>query len=111
VLPIDFVMDPAYLQIRYLEATTRRHSLLGAAGAVIRGQEFHKSRVAGSALAPSFFTAKTSDGREFVDGYQHRNIVATFAHLYFKSYPGAAQSFLNAARNFRATVAFLGEAT
>ena len=28
VLPIDFVMDPTYLRIRYLELTTRHESLL-----------------------------------------------------------------------------------
>lgn len=101
VLPIDFVMDPAYLQIRYIELTTSRDSLLGPAGTVIRGQEFHQSRVVDSGLSPDFYTGRTSDGREFVDGYQHKNVVASYAHIYFNSCPKVIDSFVDAAWNFR----------
>lgn len=101
VLPIDFAMDSAYLRIHYLELTTRRDSLLGPMGTVIRGQEFHQSRVISSDLPPDFFVARTSDGREFIDGYQYRNVVASHAHIYFNSSPGAAYSFVEVARRFR----------
>ncbi len=103
ILPVDFVMDSAYLQIRYIELTTRRDSLLGPAGTVIRGQEFHQSRVANSGLSSDFYTAKTSDGYEYIDGYQHRNVVASYAHIYLNSCAGAAYSFVNAARSFQGT--------
>ena len=97
VLPVDFFLDPAYLQIRYIELTTCRDSLLGRAGTVLRGQEFHQFRVARSELAPDFYTAKTSDGREFVDGYQRQNVVASSAYIYLNSSPAAADSFYKAA--------------
>jgi len=100
ILPIDFVMDPAYLQIRYIELTTRSDSLLGPAGTVIRGQEFHQSRVADSGLSPDFYTAKTSDGHEYMDGYQYKNVVASYAHIYLNSCAGAASGFVNAALRF-----------
>lgn len=102
VLPVDFIMDPAHLQIRYIELTTRHDSLLGSAGAVIRGQEFHQSRVLSSELQPDLYAAKTSDGREYTDGYRYRNVVASYAHIYFNSCKDAACSFANAARNFKA---------
>lgn len=101
VLPVDFVMDPSYLQIRYIELTTRRDSLLGPAGTVIRGQEFHQSRVANSGLSSDFYTAKTSNGHEYIDGYQYRNVVASYAHIYLNSCENVAHSFVNAARNFK----------
>lgn len=101
VLPVDFVMDSTYLQIRYIELTTRRDSLLGPAGTVIRGQEFHQSRITNSGISPDFYTAKTSDGREFSDGYHWRNVVASYAHLYLNSCTAAARSFVHAARSFR----------
>jgi len=101
VLPIDFAMDSSYLQIRYIELTTRHASLLGPAGTVIRGQEFHQSRVVVSELPPDFYSVKTSDGSEFVDGYQHRNVVASYAHIYFNSCPSAADSFVKAAKSFK----------
>jgi len=100
VLPIDFVMDPAYLQIRYIELTTRRDSLLGPAGTVIRGQEFHQSRITNCELSSDFYTAKTSDGHEYMDGYQHKNVVASYTHVYFNSCASAASNFVNAARSF-----------
>ena len=101
VLPVDFVMDPEYLQIRYIELTTRRDSLLGPAGIVIRGQEFHQSRVASSELSPDFYVAKTSDGYEYIDGYHYQNVVASYTHIYLNSCADAAYSFVNAARSFR----------
>lgn len=101
VLPVDFVMDSTYLQIRYIELTTRRDSLLGPAGTVIRGQEFHQSQIANSGLSPTLYTAKTSDGREYTDGYQYCNVVASYAHIYFNSCLVAAYSFVHAAKSFR----------
>jgi cobyrinic acid a,c-diamide synthase len=100
VLPIDFMMDPAYLQIRYIELTTRRASLLGSAGTVMRGQEFHQSRIKSSDLTPDFYAAQTSDGYEFIDGYQYNNVVASYAHIYLPSCAGAADSFVKAAKSF-----------
>ncbi|AEF86464.1 cobyrinic Acid a,c-diamide synthase [Treponema primitia ZAS-2] len=83
VLPIDFVMDPGHLSIRYAELTTCTHSLLGPEGTVVRGQEFHQSRVAASSIQANFFTAKTSDGQKFTDGYQYNNVTASYTHIYF----------------------------
>ncbi|HHV94329.1 MAG TPA: cobyrinate a,c-diamide synthase [Firmicutes bacterium] len=101
ILPIDFAMDPTYLRIHYLELTTRRDSLLGPTGTVIRGQEFHQSRVINSDLSPDFYSAIASDGRELLDGYQYKSVVASHAHIYLNSSPGAADSFVEAARRFR----------
>jgi len=98
VLPADFVMDSKYLKICYIELTTHRDSLLGPSGTVIRGQEFHQSRVTSSELPSDFYTAKTSDGNEFMDGYQYRNVVACYAHIYLNSCASAASNFVNAAR-------------
>lgn len=102
VLPIDFVMDPAHLQIRYIELTTRCDSLLGPAGTLIRGQEFHQSRIASSELSSDFYTAKTSDGHEFMDGYRYRNVAASYTHIYFNSCADTAVNFMNAAQGFKA---------
>jgi cobyrinic acid a,c-diamide synthase len=100
ILPVDFMMDPAHLKIRYIELTTRGDSLLGPAGTVIRGQEFHQSRVASSELSADLYAARTSDGHEYMDGYQYKNVVASYAHIYFNSCAGAASSFVEAARSF-----------
>ena len=102
VLPIEVVMDPRHLAIRYVEVHTRLPSLLGPAGTRLRGQEFHQSRITSAAVAPDFFTATSSDGASFQAGYASRNVVASYIHVHFGSNPQAAQHFVASALAARA---------
>lgn len=45
VLPIDITMDSRHVAIRYVEMTTTADSPMGPWSTVMRGQEFHQSRV------------------------------------------------------------------
>lgn len=101
VLPMDFVVDADYLQIRYLELTTQQNSIFGPAGTIMRGQEFHQIRVEDSDLTPGLYRAKDSEGQEHVGGYQQGNVVASLAYVYFNSSAGVATRFLKAAQAFR----------
>ncbi len=83
VLPLDIVMDPRHLSIRYVELTTGSDSLLGRRGTTIRGQEFHQSRIANSSIPADFAAVRTSDGHRYQDGYHHRRVVAGYIHTYF----------------------------
>lgn len=97
VLPLDVAMDSAHLAISYVEARTRARSPLGKAGTVVRGQEFHQSRVIGADLEPSLFELTTSDGATRRDGYLQRGVLASYVHLHFASAPGSVESLLDAA--------------
>jgi cobyrinic acid a,c-diamide synthase len=83
VLPVDITMDPRHLAIRYVELTTGADSLLGKRGTVLRGQEFHQSRIAACPIPADFYAVRTSDGEEFRAGYQYRGVVASYLHVYF----------------------------
>jgi cobyrinic acid a,c-diamide synthase len=103
VLPLDVVMDPAHLAIRYVEARTRTASPLGPAETTIRGQEFHQSRIAASDLPPTLYDLTTSDGQTHRDGYQLRNVTASYVHLHLASNPQVAGALLQTAIQARPT--------
>jgi cobyrinic acid a,c-diamide synthase len=100
VLPLDVAMDPAHLAISYVEVRTRARSPLGKAGTVVRGQEFHQSRVIGADLEPSLFELTTSEDATRCDGYLHGGVLASYVHLHFASAPGSVESLLDAALAF-----------
>lgn len=85
VLPVDVAMDRRRLAIRYVEVTTRHDTLLGPAGTVARGHEFHCSHVEAADLEPDLFDGRTSDGDTFVDGYRSGSVVAGYTHLHLAS--------------------------
>ncbi|MEH1013981.1 cobyrinate a,c-diamide synthase [Micromonospora sp. CPCC 206060] len=97
ILPLDVVMDPAHLAIRYVEVRTRQDSPLGPAGTTLRGQEFHQSRIAGTATLPHLFDVTSSDGATSVAGYAVGNVVASYIHVHLASNPQVARRLLGAA--------------
>jgi cobyrinic acid a,c-diamide synthase len=94
VLDLDTIMDPTHLAISYVEARTQVGSPLGDAGTVVRGQEFHQSRIVRSRLQPNLFGLTTSRGEERRDGFLRRNVAASYVHLHFASCPVAARNFV-----------------
>lgn len=87
-LPLKVAMDREHLTIRYVEVRTRRATLLGPARTCARGQEFHQSRIISNRYrGPFVHGVHTSDGRSFVEGFQNKNLLASYVHLHFKSSP------------------------
>lgn len=97
VLPLDVAMDAEHLAIRYVEARLRAPSPLGQPGTVVRGQEFHQSRLAGADLEPTLYDVTASEGQVSRDGYVSRNVVASYVHLHFGSNPQLVANLANAA--------------
>lgn len=103
VLPIGITMDPRHLAIRYVELTTRADSLLGKRGTVLRGQEFHQSRITATSIPADFYAVRTSDGQQLRAGYQHRRVVASYMHAYFAGQDSTvADHFVDTASRWRA---------
>ncbi|CEI31787.1 Cobyrinic acid A,C-diamide synthase [Propionibacterium freudenreichii] len=103
VLPVDITMDPQHLAIRYVELTTGADSLLGRRGTVLRGQEFHQSRITACSIPADFYAVRTSDGQEFEAGFRYRGVVASYMHAYFAGQgSGVAGHFVEAACRWRA---------
>lgn len=102
ILPIDVVMDPEHLAIRYVEVRTRLPSLLGPAGTRLRGQEFHQSRITSAGTLPRLFTATSSDGATSVVGYASGNVAASYVHVHLGANPRVAEHFRDTAIAARA---------
>lgn len=97
VLPVDVVMDPDRLAIRYVEVRTRVESPLGEAGTVARGQEFHQSHIVRADVEPTLYDVETSTGETYRDGYLARGVAASYTHLHFASCPALVSSLMRAA--------------
>jgi cobyrinic acid a,c-diamide synthase len=101
VLPVETRMDPRFLAIRYVEVRTTRPTLLGPAGTVARGQEFHQSRLLGG--EGDLYDVRSSMGDVAREGFAAGNTVASYVHLHFRSNPSIPRAFVRACRDFRAS--------
>lgn len=83
----------------YVTLTTRTDSLLGSAGTVVKGHEFHywDSSDCGDACRAE----KASGGQEWACVHATPTLFAGFPHLSFRSNPGAAAGFVRAAARHR----------
>ena len=96
VIPADAVMTDKPI-LGYMEAETLRDNILCESGRVIRGHEFHYSRI-----EPEFFgdfcafslTRRNINTSHF-GGYVHGKILASYLHINFFGYPELAVSFIN----------------
>jgi cobyrinic acid a,c-diamide synthase len=90
---------PAGLKIAYVEVETTG-GLLGP-GRTARGHVFHRSEISGGQPASRCYRVKTSRGEEGDEGYQHRNVLASYVHLHFASDPGIAHALVTRCECFR----------
>lgn len=87
VLPLDFVMDRNHLAIKYVEVRTTLPTLLGPAGTVARGQEFHQSRILRAAGSRRGYHVTSSTGEQLREGFVRKNTLGSYVHLHFRSNP------------------------
>ena len=96
-LPMCGVLDATArmtprLTLGYRDAVAAGASVLAPAGTAVRGHEFHRTTlVPGSPAAPAWSFGGTAEG--FVRGGVH----ASYLHLHWAGYPGAARRIVAAA--------------
>lgn len=97
VLPTRTRMGDRLRALGYREVTTTRSSLLGPAGTVFRGHEFHYSELTDtSSLAPMYqMTGRRGAG---VEGWQRGGVLGSYVHAHFGSNPALAANFVAACR-------------
>lgn len=96
VLPSSTIMD-RYLTLGYRGAIAQKSTPLLAAGEVIFGHEFHRSRLVSEPTSPLFKTWRLSQAdREFMfEGWAiNQNLHASYIHLHWGHRPEIAQRFL-----------------
>ena len=98
VLPFSTTM-PGALKLAYVEVETTG-GLFGP-GRKARGHLFHRSAISGDGPAPSCYRVRTSRGDHTEEGYQYRNVLASYIHLHFASEPSLAGAFVDRCEEFR----------
>lgn len=107
VLRGDAERKPRLVRFGYVEAETRRDSVLGPAGTVLRGHEFHRydcdfngADCTLTKPAAGHGHAATS-ARSYEGIYLTDSLAAGFPHFYYWSNPAALAHFLDACRTWR----------
>ena len=87
----------------YREVRLAEPSVLGPAGLVGRGHEFHYSELndEGRGVARVYETAPRSGQLTTAEGYQVYNTLGSYIHLHFGSNPVMASHFVDRCRRFR----------
>lgn len=103
VFPFEAVMEPRLRSLGYREITTRRDSLLGPAETVVRGHEFHYSRMSGEVEDSEKIYAVTGrlSGESATEGFAAGGVLGSYIHLHWGSNPGAARAFVDACAGTR----------
>ena len=107
VLPGDAERTPRLVRFGYVEAETRRDSVLGPAGTVLRGHEFHRYDCDFNGAdciltkpAAGHGRAATS-ARSYEGIYLTDSLAAGFPHFYYWSNPAALAHFLDRCRTWQ----------
>jgi cobyrinic acid a,c-diamide synthase len=103
VLPADFVLEKRPQGHGYTVMEVTAPNAFFEIGSVLRGHEFHYSRVSNPDAMPSrCFRLQRGvgiDGRS--DGMLYRNVLASYSHIHAAGAPQWAEGMVTAARAFR----------
>ncbi len=82
-------------QFGYAEATFLHDSLLGPEGTTVRGHRFHYSvyEPGGSPPDCAYQITRNRTGESHLEGFRHRNVLATYFHIHLGSQPRMATYF------------------
>jgi cobyrinic acid a,c-diamide synthase len=101
-LPMEFEMTPRLVHFGYVDVEFAENCLLGELGTQVRGHSFHCSRVQGNnSMVAAYRLKYTLSGCEELEGYQYKNVLASYAHLHFRGNPTLAASLVAAAQRAR----------
>ena len=100
LLPVWSRMLNRLKSLGYVEVSLTDNSLWGEKGTVLRGHEFHYSELAGLPQNDSFWTSVYSIKRRrsekiFPEGFQKKNVLASYVHLHWASQPRNVETFVN----------------
>lgn len=102
VFPVSTRMLSRRRALGYREVELAADSILGPAGALARGHEFHYSEMG---MMPARVKRSYRVSRNGVDlgmeGYRYKNCLASYIHLHFGSCQGMAAAFVENCRKYR----------
>lgn len=100
IFPVRAAMKDRFRALGYREVCTSADSLLGPAGTLVRGHEFHYSAIEGEIdpeTMPTIYSLRDRKGpRHVPEGFVSGNTLGSYVHLHFGG-SQVAQSFVNRA--------------
>lgn len=103
-LPLTFVLERRPQGHGYTSVKVQKENPFFPIGAVLRGHEFHYSRIVdwdSSRLSPVFKMIKGFGLDGSGDGLVYKNVLATYTHLHALGTPGWAPAFLEQAEKYQ----------
>jgi cobyrinic acid a,c-diamide synthase len=101
LFPAAARMLPQRKALGYRQVIFRFDTILGPAGAMARGHEFHYSEVAIAPEVPRSYAVSRADGQILEDeGYVLNNVLASYVHLHFASNPTLAAGLVQSCRRW-----------
>lgn len=91
IFPVQARMQSRRASLGYREITLKEDGLLGEAGSVMRGHEFHYSSIDGVEGAIRKIYAVNNGSEE---GYCYKNVLGGYMHLHFGFNPGVANALI-----------------
>ncbi|HEY7745294.1 MAG TPA: cobyrinate a,c-diamide synthase [Desulfuromonadales bacterium] len=102
VFPTRARMLPKRKALGYRAVTFTRDTILGPAGTVARGHEFHYSEAVMPSGIPRAYRLTRADGTVLEDeGFVSGNVLGSYVHLHFGSNPQLASNFVASCRDFK----------
>ncbi|MCP5007573.1 MAG: cobyrinate a,c-diamide synthase [Planctomycetes bacterium] len=100
IIPGQVEMGKKLVNFGYCENEMLDDCFLGIKGEQFRGHEFHYSRWNGEGVAAIHQSVKKRRGQDRAEGYCLNNVLASYVHCHFLSYPQRARRFLREAKNY-----------
>ncbi len=98
VFPVKVQMQNRRAGLGYREVTLTGDGLFGAKGTVMRGHEFHYSRISGDddAALARIYTLTNNGGDDCgPEGYRYKNVLGGYMHLHFGFNPEGVETFVD----------------
>ena len=101
LLPVDIALDAGTCHTGYRDLRIVADTILGDAGTVLRGHEFHFSRLlSGTQAGSAAYSMHDAEGEPLgSEGWSTNTLLASFVHLHFGQDQRLAQRFVEAARS------------
>ena len=100
IFPLSCYMEHRFRALGYREIVTKRRSVLGPSGTVVRGHEFHYSRADTEGRdVMSIYEVRNRRGKgHATEGLVKDRVLASYIHLHWGSNPGVAENFVDFCR-------------
>ncbi|GAB4229254.1 MAG: cobyrinate a,c-diamide synthase [Chlamydiales bacterium] len=95
LFPYSIRWDKRFLAIRYVNIKTTQDTIFGPKGLLMKGQEFHQTRIVTESWNPEYcYEVTSSTNEKFSEGFYTKNALGSYIHLYFPSAPKLAENFI-----------------